>query len=209
LEAIDSQVQKLAEMVREVLDVSQLRLGLMEIRRRPTDLVALARQAIDQFRLTDEHHTFCFEAPVDGLTGAWDGARLDQVIFNLLENAQKYSPHGGTITVRITEQSAVPVDGQEAVPGADLDSSLSPHLEVGAQRWAVVAVADEGIGIPKSAQRYLFDRFYRAVNAKGRAEAGLGLGLYICHEIVMQHGGSIWLESIEGGGSTFYFALPL
>lgn len=210
LEAIDAQVEKLAEMVRELLDVSQLRLGLMELRRQPTDLVVLARQSVEQFRMTDEHHAFHFEAVVDNLIGHWDGMRLEQVIFNLLENAQKYSPHGGAIKVQINEQSGAALVEQHAASSDEAgSSSLSLALAASAQRWAVAVVSDEGIGIPKAAQRHLFDRFYRAANAKGQAETGLGLGLYICHEIVAQHGGSIWLESTEGRGTTFYIALPL
>jgi len=206
LEAIDAQVEKLAEMVRELLEVTQLRLGMMELRRQPTDLVALARQAVEQFRATDEHHSFHFEATVASLTGTWDRARVEQVLFNLLENAQKYSPHGRTIVVRIIEQGATTA-GPPRAPSAS--SPVTPAPGADCQRWAVVAVSDEGIGVPKVAQSHLFDRFYRAANAKGRAETGLGLGLYICHEIVVQHGGSIWLESTEGEGSAFYFALPL
>jgi signal transduction histidine kinase len=179
----------------------------MELRRQPTDLVMLVRQVGEQMRAAAEHHAFQFEPSVDSLVGDWDGLRLEQVVFNLLENAQKYSPRGGTITVRVGKEKISSVIRRSVGSQGDLPAVAS-HATEGAE-WAVVAISDEGIGIPKESEKHLFDRFYRAANAKGRAETGLGLGLYICHEVVVQHGGTIWVESTEGKGSTFYFALPL
>lgn len=190
--AIDAQVEKLADMVRELLDVSQLRLGLLELRRQPTDLVAVARLAIEQFRASDDQHVYELDAPSVPFEGEWDAIRLDQVLSNLLDNARKYSPPNTRITITVAR------GGDSTAKGNERKTAR-----------ALVAVSDEGIGVPPQARQHLFDRFYRAANAKGRAETGLGLGLYICSEIVRQHGGSMWVDSKGGRGSTFFFDLPL
>ena len=111
-----------------------------------------------------------------------DEARLGQVLVNLLHNAVKFSPDGGE--VRVSVRAA----GDEVV----------------------VAVADHGVGIPRAAQARIFERFYKVDRARVRGEAGgTGLGLAIARHIVEQHGGRIWVESTEGVGSTFSFALPV
>lgn len=109
-----------------------------------------------------------------------DPYRLEQVIANLLENALKYSLDGGTIHV-----------------------SLEPRGDT-----ALLSVSDPGIGIPADQQQHLFERYFRARNVSPRSYGGLGLGLYICRDIVARHGGRIWVESEVDRGSTFYVALP-
>ena len=110
-----------------------------------------------------------------------DAARLGQVVVNLVHNAVKFSPDGGDVTVAVRG-----VDGE-----------------------AVVSIADHGIGIPRAAQPRIFERFYKVDRARVRGETGgTGLGLAIARHIVEQHGGRIWVESTEGAGSTFSFAMP-
>jgi two-component system phosphate regulon sensor histidine kinase PhoR len=111
-----------------------------------------------------------------------DATRLGQVVVNLVHNAVKFSPDGGEITIRTTAS-----DGQ-----------------------VVTSVEDHGIGIPRAARDRVFERFYKVDRARLRAEAGggTGLGLAIARHVVEQHGGRIWVESREGVGSTFAFALP-
>jgi signal transduction histidine kinase len=109
-----------------------------------------------------------------------DRHRIEQVILNLLQNAIKYAS-----------------DNQRA------EVSVARH-----EGEAVVAVRDFGVGIPAEEQEQVFGRFFRASNVSARNYTGLGLGLFISHGIVTRHGGRMWLESTEGQGSTFYFALP-
>lgn len=109
-----------------------------------------------------------------------DKDKMMQVFDNIINNAMKYSPDGGSITVKLQET----------------------HSNV------IVSVSDEGIGIPKKDLNRIFDRFYRVDKARSRAMGGTGLGLAISKEVVEQHGGNIWAESIEGKGSTFYISLP-
>jgi signal transduction histidine kinase len=110
---------------------------------------------------------------------AGDRLRLEQVIQNVLANAVKYSPAGGTVHVRVL-----------TTPTA-----------------AVLEVEDHGIGIPAAAQARLFEAFYRAGNVGGQI-SGFGLGLHIVQEIVQRHGGRIEVASVEGQGSTFRVVLP-
>ena len=109
-----------------------------------------------------------------------DNDKLMQVFDNLLNNAMKYSPNGGTITVRL----------------------LETHNHV------MISVSDQGLGIPQKSLNRVFDRFYRVDKARSRAMGGTGLGLAIAKEVIQQHGGKIWVESVEGYGSTFYISLP-
>jgi signal transduction histidine kinase len=117
-----------------------------------------------------------------------DRARVEQVLQNLLDNAIKYAPGGGSIVVRVGK---APAD-EEARP------------------MALVSVSDQGIGMDAEARARAFERFYQAGTAPVQGHVGLGLGLYISREIVTRHGGRMWVESAGGDkGSTFYFTLPL
>ena len=118
--------------------------------------------------------------PVPAVQG--DEQRLGQVLVNLLHNAVKFSPDGGEVRVSVT------------APGPEV----------------VVAIADHGVGIPRAAQARIFERFYKVDRARVRgAVGGTGLGLAIARHIIEQHGGRIWVESVEGSGSTFSFSLPV
>lgn len=103
-----------------------------------------------------------------------------QVLDNIMNNAIKYSPSGGTITCRLMET----------------------HNNI------VISIADEGLGVPKKDIPHVFDRFFRVDKARARSMGGTGLGLAISKEVVQKHGGKIWLESIENKGSTFFISLP-
>jgi signal transduction histidine kinase len=100
---------------------------------------------------------------------------------NLLQNAVKYSPSGGLVTVRLQRQ----------------------------HDRACLAISDQGIGIPEAAQAHLFQQFYRAANVEGQQIQGMGIGLYVVKEIVTLHDGKITVASREGEGSTFTLYLPL
>ena len=110
-----------------------------------------------------------------------DNAKLTQVVYNLMENASKYTQEGGTIRVRLIRSG----------------------------RDAILTVSDNGPGIPKEDQAHIFDRFYRVDKARSRETGGTGLGLSIVHQMVLMHGGTVSVESEEGNGSTFTVELPL
>ena len=165
----------------DLLDATRLRAGQpLALRRRPTDLVALARQAVELQQQATDRHRLTLAAAVPSLVGAWDPGRLERVLGNLLGNALKYSParRGG-------------------------------HRRGGGGGGAaVLVVRDAGVGIPAAELPHVFERFRRAGNVADRI-AGTGLGLAGARDIVEQHGGSIAVESVEGRGSAFTVRLPL
>ncbi len=123
------------------------------------------------------------------LPGMFDKERIIQVISNLINNAIKYSPDGGTIEV-----------GLRAVP----DTVLT-----GRYREAFIWVKDEGMGITADEIPHIFERFYRATRTDHPSFSGFGIGLYVTKEIITRHQGCIWVESQLQTGSTFYIQLPL
>jgi signal transduction histidine kinase len=177
LGAIETQSKKLAQLVSRLLDSTQIEAGKLRIEPVATDLAALARAAIArQHRSAD--HRLVFEGP-EHLTTMVDPLRFEQVITNLLDNAIKFSPQGGTVTV-----------------GLEKDDDGSIRL----------SVDDEGIGISPEEREAIFDRFHQAHSDYHLS--GMGLGLYISREIVELHGGSVRIEEPEHEGSRFVVALP-
>jgi PAS domain S-box-containing protein len=180
---IIEQIHRLNGLIDQLLDVSRLEQGQFMIERQPVDLIALATQVADDVRTTlplQPHYSVELLHPPAPVLVDGDAERLKQVLHNLLNNAIKYSPHGGLIRVRVAHTT----------------------ME------AVVEVSDTGIGIPTDAQAHLFDLFYRAPNV-GAQLRGFGLGLHIVKEIIERHAGHIAVESREGAGSTFRIMLPL
>jgi signal transduction histidine kinase len=186
LKRIDTTVTRMADQINELLDVARLRLGQpLEMDLRRVDLCALAHEAAEQWRASTTRHHIAVAGPTDGgLVGLWDEARLARVMDNLIDNAVKYSPNGGTVTVTLAV---------EQTPGGPV---------------AVVSVADQGVGIPDSEQDRIFERFQRASNVVGMI-AGTGIGLAGSRRIVELLGGQISVTSREGKGSTFTVRLPI
>jgi two-component system phosphate regulon sensor histidine kinase PhoR len=181
---IEVETGHLVQMVTELLDLSRIEsgggLGVVDL----LDLGAVATESVERLRLFADRQgvTFLVDAAevIPSIRG--DEARLGQVFVNLLHNAVKFSPDGGEVRVSIR---AAPDD-------------------------VVVSIEDHGVGIPRSAQTRVFERFYKVDRARVRGEAGgTGLGLAIARHIIEQHGGRIWVESVEGSGSTFSFSLPI
>src|SRR2546421_8193030 len=175
------QVTRLARLVEDLLDISRIESGRLEIHREPGDLEELVGEVVDDFRSSAQSHQIVLVRPSERTMVLGDHQRIEQVMVNLLQNAIKYSPHGGQIVVTV---------GRE---GGD----------------AVVSVADQGIGVPAEEQAKLFQRFFRARNAATRHFGGLGIGLFVSHEIVQRHGGRFLVASESGKGAVFSFTLPL
>jgi signal transduction histidine kinase len=182
LSSIAGHVDRMTRLVDDLLDVSRLKSGSLEIRPGTTDLGELCADVIRDRSASVATHRFEFTEPDELVIGDWDADRLYQVIDNLVGNAIKYSPPGGTVTVSA---------------GVDLNDGS-----------AFVTVADDGPGIAASDRDRIFSAFYRTSDAAASQIAGLGLGLYICHELVAAHGGSIEVGGAEGGGAAFTVRLP-
>jgi signal transduction histidine kinase len=189
VERVDESANKMNQMINDLLDFGRLQGGqALSLQRRPTNLVVLARTVAAEFQRTTVPHQIEVDATVHSVIGQWDATRLEQVLGNLLTNAIKYSPNGGTITLKV---------GRETVE------------EEGVKRdYAVLAVQDCGMGISKEDLPHIFEWFRRAKNISGRI-SGAGIGLASANYIVTQHGGSITVSSEHGKGSTFTIRLPL
>jgi PAS domain S-box-containing protein len=175
-------VERMRRLINDILDASRLQRRKLHVEMRALDLAALVRDAVERARAaTCSDHALVAETCEGTLRVRGDGDRLDQVLGNLLANACKYAPAGTTITARC-----------EARDGA-----------------ALVSVHDEGPGVPPELQERIFERFYQIEARAGRSFGGLGLGLYISRELLVAHGGRIWVESQPGQGSTFFFCLPM
>jgi len=183
IEAIDTATSRLVELTDDLLDVTRLQGGRLELHSEPADLVALLQRVINRLGVTTNKHLLLLSATPEYIVVSIDRQRIEQVITNLINNAIKYSPDGGTIAISAGEE-------------------LVSHQ-------ALLSISDTGIGIPHEQQGRIFGRFERADNARKREIKGTGLGLYLCRELVERHGGRIWFESTEGHGSTFYVLLPL
>ena len=182
---MEASTDKMAGMLDELLDLTRLRMGRpLELRRRPTDLVALAREVAAEQQRTTELHRVRIDTPLEGLVGEWDPLRLGRLLDNLVENAIKYSPAGGDVVVRIDRTGS----GDDA--------------------WATVDVVDHGIGIPQADLPRVFERFHRGSNVVGRI-LGTGIGLAGARDIAELHGGTVQLESREGVGTGVFVRLPL
>ncbi len=179
LAMIADQADRLSKLLNLLLDLSRIEAGRLELDLAPTDLRAMLSNMARAIQSTTEKHHIRVHAP-HGVIGHWDTRRLEEVVQNLISNAVKYSPDGGTIDVL---------------------------LETSDQN-ATVLVRDRGIGIASEDVSRVFERFYRGQDIR-RLE-GTGLGLYICQAIITAHGGRVWATSPgPGQGSTFGFSLPL
>ncbi len=181
LTVIEEEADRLTELIENLLATSKLRAQRMQLDLADVRLDYLAEQVVERFRTQTTSHVFKLDFPADFPVVQADETRLRQVLENLVNNAIKYSPAGGTITL-----------------GLSLDPG---HV--------TVYVRDQGVGISEREQEHLFERFYRAEGALSRAIKGTGLGLYLAKAIVEAHGGKIAVSSKPGSGSTFYFTLPL
>jgi PAS domain S-box-containing protein len=182
LEMIGNEADRLARTVNDILWASRLESGTVRVTVERCDARALVREVVDAARVhLPERITLVVwdTEPLPEICG--DPDKVSQILANLLDNAGKYSPDGGVVEVRLARRG-------------------------NAVRFSV---RDEGLGIPVAEQRRIFEKFYRVDPNLSRGIGGTGLGLYICRELVRRMDGHIWVDSREGGGSTFAFELPV
>jgi signal transduction histidine kinase len=162
----------------------------------PVELESLARQAVEHAQLHSRRHMLSIEVNGTPLHVVGDRARLRQVFDYLLDNAIKYSPDGGPITIRMEALTALPSIVADTM--SDAGGSAAPE-----RQWVAIRISDTGLGISADALPHVFGRFWRAAGVKTHIR-GTGLGLYACRAIVAAHGGHIWVEDSAtlGDGET-------
>lgn len=174
------QINKLSALISDLLDVSKINTGKMPFNFTAFDLVALLYDTKEMMQQTNTTHAVLLECAASHLTIDADKQRIEQVIINLISNAIKYSPNAQHICIQCTARNGK----------------------------VIVAVQDFGAGIPDEEQKLIFERFYRVKNVASHV-SGLGIGLYICNEIISRHGGKLSVCSKVGAGSTFSFEIPI
>jgi two-component system sensor histidine kinase VicK len=187
LEVTQNETDRMIRMIQDLLHLSRIDSGKSELELEIVDLTELMDHVLGRFEMLiqsqeyeENHYHIKRDLLDESVFVEVDPDRMIQVLDNILNNAIKYSPDGGTITGRMRIR----------------------------QDKAVISISDEGMGIPKSDLNKIFSRFYRVDRARSRAMGGSGLGLAISQEVVEQHGGRIWAESTIGEGTTFHLSLP-
>jgi signal transduction histidine kinase len=196
LERAGQAVDRLSRLVVRLFDVAQAQTGTLELQPVACDLAALVHEQVAAQRLQATERAIHLDLPDQPAGGGdqpvtttvpvvADGDRIGQVLTNYLTNALKYAPADQPVVVSLAVRAG--------------------------ERQARVAVRDAGPGLPPEEQARVWEPFHRApgVAAQGAAKESLGLGLYICKQIVEAHGGQVGVESEVGKGSTFWFSLPL
>lgn len=181
LETTRGETERMIRLVNDLLQLSKLDSVDYRLSKEWVNFPVFFNRIIDRFEMTKELNvSFKREITENAIFVEIDEDKITQVLDNIISNAMKYSPEGGTITFRVRE----------------LDDQI------------VTSISDEGVGIPKDNLDKIFDRFYRVDKARTRKLGGTGLGLAIAKEMVNAHGGRIWAESVEGKGTTVQFTLP-
>ncbi len=178
---IVTEVDALTQMAQELLDLSKIESGQVELVLRRVEPLSVLRSASERMRVQAERAgvSLTLEETATPPNVQADASRLEQVLVNLIHNAVKFTRRGGSVTLSASEEEGA----------------------------VVFAVSDSGVGIPSEELPRIFERFYRV--EKSRTGSGTGLGLSIAKHIVEAHGGKIWAESEMGNGSVFYFVIPL
>jgi two-component system, OmpR family, sensor histidine kinase VicK len=181
LNVAQNETERMIRLVNDLLQLSKMDSKDYRLSKEWVDFVVFYNRIIDRFELTKNQDVlFERKLPEKAILIEIDPDKLTQVIDNIISNALKYSPEGGKVTFRVNEH----------------------------EDKIIVSVTDQGMGIPKGNIDKVFGRFYRVDKARTRKLGGTGLGLAIAKEMVEAHDGHIWVRSVEGKGTTFFFSLP-
>lgn len=174
-----AQVNKLSDLISDLLDISKVQSGKLKLNFTSFDLKELLTETVQNIQQTSPTHKIIIETTHDNLPVVADAMRLEQVIINVVTNAIKYSPASDKVIIQATSQDD----------------------------FVTISIKDFGIGIPKKALKKVFSRFFRVKETSSKF-LGSGIGLYISYEIIKKHKGKMWVDSEENKGSTFYFTIP-
>ncbi|ALO02897.1 cell wall metabolism sensor histidine kinase WalK [Lactiplantibacillus paraplantarum] len=187
LKVTQEETDRMIRMINELLSLSRMDSGTTRVDMELVNINEMFNYVLDRFDMIlkkddnpAKYYTIKREFTKRDLWVEIDTDKFTQVLDNIMNNAIKYSPDGGVVTCRL----------------------LETHNQV------IISISDQGLGIPRADLAHVFDRFFRVDKARSRAQGGTGLGLAISKEVVQMLGGRIWVDSVEGKGSTFYISLP-
>ena len=210
LEAISQQVTRMSNLVGELLDVSRVERGVLEVQPRPLELVGLVERLVQHRQRSLEEMVLQMVAREPALQVLADPARLEQALGYLLDNAVRFGPESGPVEV-LVERAPL-----SRVPPTVLANPAEPPAQddrVSQKEVALISIRDYGLGVPLEERGRLFTAFYRGPEqGPHRQLAGLGLGLYLSHYLAVRQHGRVWAEFPDledSGGSFFYLSLPL
>lgn len=184
LDVTQTETERMIRLVNDLLQLSKMDSRDYNFYKNGVDFVEFFRKIIDRFEMSKSQKVdFVRRMPDQEIFVSIDTDKITQVLDNIISNAMKYSPEGGTITFTV-----------------DIEEAANQIL---------VSISDQGVGIPKSDINKIFERFYRVDKARTRMLGGTGLGLAIAKEMIQAHDGDIWASSVEGKGTTIYFTLPI
>jgi len=172
--------ESLSHLIENLLELSRARARQLSLYSEPTDIRSLIKEAISKIKRQALSHRFVTSIPDKLQSINADPLRIERILYNLLDNAAKYSPSGSQIKISVTAEP----------------------------ERLVIGVNDKGRGLSASEQARIFGPFQRLENSRPDQARGAGLGLMVCRRLVEAHGGEIWVESKKGRGSTFFFSLP-
>jgi two-component system phosphate regulon sensor histidine kinase PhoR len=200
---IGFEIESMTHLVDELRELSQIESGRMVMTLRADDVGAIVERTAERLRAQAERRQLklCTELHQPLPLALLDDERIGQVLLNLINNALKFTPAGGSVTI-----AARAVQIENEVQTTRLARELQ---QSGLEQAVLVSVIDTGIGIPTQELTRVFERFYKVDRARTRNSGGTGLGLAIAKHLVERHGGRIWVESQEGKGSNFSMLLPV
>jgi len=199
LQVVEGETNRMVRLVQDLLQLSLMDSQSLRWQKARLDLAEVVEDVLAAQQVNLEKKGLILQQELEGGLPVWaDRDRLEQVLLNLLSNAASYTAPGGTVTVSVRKVDRTEVEKR----------GLAPNLAT-QEDWALVTVADTGIGIPPEDLERVFERFYRVDKARSRQQGGTGLGLSIARQIVEAHGGRIGLTSALGRGTEVFFVLPL
>jgi PAS domain S-box-containing protein len=194
-------------LINDILDLSKVEAGKLELENSEFDLKELIESALAMFKEKSLKHGITATAESDEGVGSMtaDRRKVKQVLLNLLSNAFKFTPDGGSVSVRARRVQSSEFKVQRGIKDSEL-RTLNSELDAD---FIEISVSDTGIGISLENQERLFQPFQQVETSLTRKYSGTGLGLSLCRRFVELHGGRIWIESEPGKGSTFTFVIPV
>ena len=202
---VNGHARQLLSLVNQLLDLSKIEAGKMELALSNSDIVDFVKKAVASFEslATDKQINYAFHSELEKLVAPFDKDKLEKIIYNLLSNAFKFTPEGGKVAVGLRQ-----VCRPAGISVTDCAFLEEQSGNCNCETAIHLTVSDSGIGIPLEKLPYIFNRFYQVDSSETRQYEGTGIGLALTQNLVEIHGSALEVESVVGKGTTFTVKLP-